>query len=93
MLLNQHTVNDRINYFTNLPALRRGAFAALDGVSSQPKELQYLGPLVATVAMAQTLNRDIHADVARVRRMLGDLEGAGTDHVQAIRDYTKGGME
>lgn len=85
------TINDRISWFTNLPSLRRGAFRTLDALQmEESKPVQYLGPAVAFVAMAEALGRDPHEDIVRIRRMMNQIEGPFTAEVQAIRDYAKG---
>lgn len=85
------TINDRISWFTDLPSLRRGAFRTLDALQGEAsKPVQYLGPAVAFVAMAEALGRSPHDDIVRIRRMMDQLEGPFTSHVQAIRDYAKG---
>lgn len=86
-----HTIVDRINYFTDVAALRRGAFTTIDAVQSEPNQaVQYYGPAVAFVAMAEALGRDPHEDISRVKRMMEAAEGPFTTQVQAIRDYAKG---
>ncbi len=87
-----HTIMDRISFFSDLAALRRGAFRVIDAVQHEDNHaVQYLSPAVALVAMAEALGRDPHEDIVRVRRMMsGGLEAAYTDQVQAIRDYAKG---
>lgn len=85
------TINDRITWFTDLPALRRGAFRTLDLLQSEPNTaVQYLGPAVAFVAMAETLGRDPHEDIVRIRRMMADINGPFSEQINAIKDYTKG---
>lgn len=91
MLLQPRHINDKISFFSDLPSLRVGAFGTLDAMQRVPnKAVQYLGPIVATVAMAEALGRDPHEDIGRVRRMMGTLEGPFTAEVQAIREYAKG---
>lgn len=85
------TINDRISWFTDLPALRQGAFAVLDAMQKQPKQaVQVLGPGVAFVAMCESLGRDPHEDIVRIRRMMSEVDGPFTAEVQAIRDYAAG---
>lgn len=90
-MIKVHTIMDRINYFTDVAALRRGAFATISAIQDeQNKAVQYLGPAVAFVAMAEALGRDPHEDISRVKRMMSSVEGPFTAEVQAIRDYAKG---
>lgn len=90
-MISVHTIMDRINFFTDLASLRRGAFSTIDAMQHEPnKAVQYLGPAVAFVAMAEALGRDPHEDISRVKRMMSAVEGPFTDEVQAIRDYAKG---
>lgn len=85
------TINDRISWFTDLSALRRGAFRTLDLMQTEKSHaVQYLGPLTAAVAMAETLGRDPHDDVSRIRRMMADVNGPFAEEINAIKDYTKG---
>lgn len=85
------TINDRISWFTDLPSLRRGAFRTLDAMQLEPNQaVQFLGPAVAFVAMAEALGRNPHDDIVRIRRMMNQIEGPFTSEVQAIRDYAKG---
>lgn len=89
-----HTVNDRISWFTDLPALRRGAFSVIDTMQTiDNRAVQYLGPIVASVAMAETLGRDVHEDIQRVRRMMSDLQGPFSEEIRAIRDYASGELK
>lgn len=86
-----HTINDRINWFTDVASLRRGAFRVLDAIQHEDnKAVQFLAPGVAFCAMADALGRFPHDDIVRIRRMMGAVEGPFTDQVQAIRDYAKG---
>lgn len=91
-MFNTSTVNDRITAFTDLSALRHSAFGVLDMVDGKKPELRYLAPGIVFVTMGQMLNRDPHADIARLRRMVQAAEGPFTEHLQAIRDYVKGEM-
>ena len=86
-----HTIHDRINWFSDLRSLRRGAFRTIDAVQQEPnKAVQYLGPATAFVAMAASLNRDPHEDIARIRRMMSDLNGPFSEEIRAIHDYAQG---
>lgn len=85
------TINDRISWFTDLASLRTGAFRVIDAMQTESnKPVQYLAPVVTAVAMAETLGRDVHEDVARVRRMMADINGPFSEQINAIKDYTKG---
>lgn len=85
------TINDRISWFTDLAALRRGSFSVLAAVQTDRSHaVQYLAPAVAFVALAEALGRDPHEDIARIRRMMNDVEGPFSEEVAAIRDYAKG---
>lgn len=70
--------------------IRHAAFAVLDALQRHRPETQLDALFAAAVAMSQSLGLDPHDMVVRAKRVLPDLEGAYTNHLQAVRDYAKG---
>ena len=87
-----HTVRDQIAYFNDASALRRPAFAVINGLQqteAKPGD-QVLGTAVALIAMCESIGVSFDEVVRKAVRVMNDVEGPFTSHLQAVRDYATG---
>ena len=83
-------LNLSINSFPAV-SLRDPIVRIVDLLELDPPALRYLAPLAVPVLMAETLTRDIHDDVIRVKRMLREAEAGGfNEQVRSMRDLVAG---
>lgn len=84
-----HTIRDSLAFASSPEPIRLGAFDAVAALQGRPPATQLDALFAAAVAMSQALGVDPHDMVTRAKRVLPDLEGGYTMHVQALRDYAR----
>lgn len=89
LTLSRHGLSDQVRLASSPARLRRPAFAVIDGL--QQSEVtggeQLLGAAVALVAMCESANVPLTEVLAKATRIMGDVEGPFTAHLQSVRDY------
>jgi len=74
----------------NAASIMRPAFTVIERVQGMDPAAQVTGSAVAVCAMAQELGLDMRELIRVAERVLADSEGPFTEHIQAIRAYTRG---
>jgi hypothetical protein len=83
-------LNLSINSFPAI-SLRDPLVRIMDLMEVEAPAVRYLAPLSVPVLMAEVLNRDVHDDVIKVKRMLREAESTGfNEQVRAMRDLVAG---
>ncbi len=83
-------IADQVRFSSDVARLREPAFIVISRIQDTRPADQFRAVMLAALAMAETLGLDPHEEIERARRMMADAEGPYTNHVQAIRDYTRG---
>jgi len=87
-----HTTRDGISLLSNPARLRGPAFQIINRMQHIRPEHQVLGTAVALVAITETLNIDLSVLIGQAKRVLADVDGPYTEHIQAIRDFAANEM-
>lgn len=74
----------------NAASIMRPAFHVIDRVQGMDPAAQVMGAAVALCAMSQELGLPLGRVIEIAERILADSEGPFTEHIQAIRAYTRG---
>jgi hypothetical protein len=83
-------LNLSINSFPAI-SLRDPVIRIMDLMELEAPAIRYLAPLAVPVLMAETLTRDIHEDVNRVKAMIREAESTGfNEQIRAMRDLVAG---
>jgi len=88
MYTSQH-IRDQIALFTNAARLRVPAFFVINALqkTKRPPGEQILGTAVALLAMCESANVNFNDLITKAIRVMSDVEGPFTAHLQAVRDY------
>lgn len=88
--LNNDTVRLRIAARSSLAALKEPAFAILDRLQDEPRDVQLEALFLAAAALAEGAGLDPYELTSRARRQLLDGVRVRNPLIEALRDYAKG---
>lgn len=87
-----HTTRDGLSLLSNPAVLRAPAFMVIHRMQHIRPEHQVLGTAVALVAITETLGITLSDLIGQAKRVLSDVDGPYTAHIQAIRDFAANEM-
>ena len=90
MSISNAGLRDKVNYFTDVVALRRYFMMVVDCLQREPPDAQLLGPAAALVVLAEAVGIDPHEVVSIVQRAEKDIDGPFATQWQAMREYARG---
>lgn len=90
-MFNRLRTADQVALFNSPARLRVPAFAVIDALQKTKTQpgTQVLAAAVALRAMCESANLPLNDVLVKAGRIMGDVEGPFTSHLQAVRDYAR----